>query len=117
MRNGVLIETQWNVKFHSVIFGWFIGFVLIETQWNVKKDVVDAMQKTRQCINRNIVECKEIPEKPFSTGMPGVLIETQWNVKQIWTTEAKPAEQRINRNIVECKVHYTPPTSSVGASY
>ena len=34
--------------------------VLIETQWNVKKDVVDAMQKTRQ-----------------------VLIETQWNVKQL----------------------------------
>ena len=32
--------------------------VLIETYWNVKKDVVDAMQKTRQCINRNILECK-----------------------------------------------------------
>ena len=32
--------------------------VLIETYWNVKRDVVDAMQKTRQ-----------------------VLIETYWNVK------------------------------------
>ena len=33
--------------------------VLIETYWNVKHDVVDAMQKTRQCINRNILECKD----------------------------------------------------------
>ena len=55
--------------------------VLIETYWNVKRDVVDAMQKTRQCINRNILECKE------------------------WIQEDKTnVDRSINRNILECKV-------------
>ena len=39
--------------------------VLIETYWNVNRDVVDAMQKTRQCINRNILECKFKQHLPF----------------------------------------------------
>ena len=55
--------------------------VLIETSWNVKVflDIEDKCQEN--CINRNIVECKEsFPEGdliPIS-----VLIETSWNVKQ-----------------------------------
>ena len=54
----VLIETYWNVNhYHLIVFDWFPP-VLIETYWNVNRDVVDAMQKTRQCINRNILEGK-----------------------------------------------------------
>ena len=53
--------------------------VLIETYWNVNKDVVDAMQKTRQ-----------------------VLIETYWNVNlDVLTLVYAP--RSINRNILECK--------------
>ena len=57
----------------------FINNVLIETYWNVKKDVIDAMQKTRG-INRNILECKEL--------LHG---------------KGRHKKDRINRNILECK--------------
>ena len=99
--------------------------VLIETSWNVKVflDIEDKCQEN--CINRNIVECKEsFPEGdliPIS-----VLIETSWNVKcecisffylihsinrniveykvlKVYTTYIRIL--RINRNIVECKAH------------
>ena len=45
---NVLIETYWNVKCGQCIGCRLDYSVLIETYWNVKKDVVDAMQKTRQ---------------------------------------------------------------------
>ena len=54
--------------------------VLIETYWNVNRDVVDAMQKTRQ-----------------------VLIETYWNVNKLPDNQKLHQESRINRNILECK--------------
>ena len=77
----VLIETSWNVKRGQVIATPVENIVLIETSWNVKVfiDIEDKCQEN--CINRNIVECKEsFPEGdliPIS-----VLIETSWNVKQ-----------------------------------
>ena len=55
--------------------------VLIETLWNVKIIVHIALLKLVICINRNIVECKDI-EYVFEGGRGGC----------------------INRNIVECKV-------------
>ena len=63
------------------LWNYSVKRVLIETSWNVKVflDIEDKCQEN--CINRNIVECKEsFPEGdliPIS-----VLIETSWNVKQ-----------------------------------
>ena len=55
-----------------------------------------------QCINRNIVECKEAIITMFGTGSI-VLIETLWNVKQETALNVNIRRMRINRNIVECK--------------
>ena len=80
-RIAVLIETSWNVKKTEKTSAKATARVLIETSWNVKVflDIEDKCQEN--CINRNIVECKEsFPEGdliPIS-----VLIETSWNVKQ-----------------------------------
>ena len=54
--------------------------VLIETQWNVKKDVVDAMQKTRQVLIETQWNVKWLIEDLKKLEVV-VLIETQWNVK------------------------------------
>ena len=99
--------------------------VLIETYWNVKRDVVDAMQKTRQCINRNILECKEwIQEDKTNVDRSinrnileckvrwqdefnqvyEVLIETYWNVKDKNAIKMTALDMSTNRNILECKV-------------
>ena len=57
-----------------------ILLVLIETLWNVKKLRYHLYKDDEYCINRNIMECKEILSKCA-----------------IITTI------RINRNIMECK--------------
>ena len=53
-------------------------------------------------INRNIVECKE-RIRYLKRGYGNVLIETLWNVKLDISFEVFFQVVRINRNIVECK--------------
>ena len=55
------------------------------------------------CINRNILECKEIYTDCWF-GIYPVLIETYWNVKSIHVEEPFQIAG-INRNILECKVY------------
>ena len=56
----VLIETLWNVKLGKTICEVCVAIVLIETLWNVKKDAVIGLRSDLICINRNIVECKDL---------------------------------------------------------
>ena len=56
--------------------------VLIETLWNVKWYGLALIMRMWLCFNRNIVECKVIPEKLFIND-----------------------SGCFNRNIVECKVY------------
>ena len=53
-------------------------------------------------INRNIVECKEMPHTRITASRTTVLIETLWNVKYCEKREGM-LYLSINRNIVECK--------------
>ena len=57
---NVLIETSWNVKDPFQDAHISVSVVLIETSWNVKQ--IRQLEKTKLelCINRNIVECKEL---------------------------------------------------------
>ena len=59
-RASVLIETSWNVKEGIAPIMERMLHVLIETSWNVKQ--IRQLEKTKLelCINRNIVECKEL---------------------------------------------------------
>ena len=99
---SVLIETLWNVKsFMMNSIRTSVG-VLIETLWNVKSTRTVVSVRMDQCINRNIVECKEYfcfcvcgsccginrniveckePLKLIFDALILVLIETLWNVK------------------------------------
>ena len=54
--------------------------VLIETLWNVKQ-TKEMERYYAQCINRNIVECKDKFKIMSDDGGIQVLIETLWNVK------------------------------------
>ena len=58
---------------------------------------------SKQRINRNILECKEIIQQRFlQNGL--VLIETYWNVKVLILRMLLVMLLSINRNILECKV-------------
>ena len=57
-RDGVLIETLWNVKWTVFANNLSNNYVLIETLWNVKKKQTPTKKKPTTSINRNIVECK-----------------------------------------------------------
>ena len=57
-----------------------------------------------RCINRNIMECKELAEKNATNAAVKVLIETLWNVKRILPSFSFNPASCINRNIMECKV-------------
>ena len=57
-----------------------LAFVLIETLWNVKQ-TKEMERYYAQCINRNIVECKDKFKIMSDDGGIQVLIETLWNVK------------------------------------
>ena len=54
--------------------------VLIETYWNVKAMEIKATDGSL-CINRNILECKELLDSLPPPNRIYVLIETYWNVK------------------------------------
>ena len=56
--DSVLIETSWNVKYHSRPAHDRRRTVLIETSWNVKV-FVNCSLLFAHGINRNIVECKD----------------------------------------------------------
>ena len=57
-------------------------FVLIETLWNVKAYCKEHDCQTGNCINRNIVECKDF-RHDINPQDVAVLIETLWNVKML----------------------------------
>ena len=80
----VLIETYWNVKFHTPVTILYPTLVLIETYWNVKIFI------TREAIFEKYV-----------------LIETYWNVKTHCPQGIKNVSS-INRNILECKENSYP---------
>ena len=60
------------------------------------------MESVLSSINRNIVECKVVSDRPAEV-MAFVLIETLWNVKFFYDGIWRDRPDRINRNIVECK--------------
>ena len=75
--------------------------VLIETYWNVNMFILTAISSHFIRINRNILECKSnthIAARPPSD----VLIETYWNVNS-FVEIIKQLSPGINRNILECK--------------
>ena len=76
----VLIETLWNVKIIARCKFCCTGLVLIETLWNVKSYSAYCSCYDKNCINRNIVECKD-KWKHRLWECKCVLIETLWNVK------------------------------------
>ena len=76
--------------------------VLIETSWNVKKFDWSRILCSGACINRNIVECKEVTKDDIIGAVSKVLIETSWNVKLL-NNKIIRFLRSINRNIVECK--------------
>ena len=80
----VLIETSWNVKVVFVSDVPSVYLVLIETSWNVKWRKLKHMALIT-CINRNIVECKEV-NYHIGKEFDSVLIETSWNVKHARTS-------------------------------
>ena len=100
-RIRVLIETLWNVKLFSWLSTLWTSSVLIETLWNVKLiDYQDIAEATR--INRNIVECKGLPEEDLM--YLGSCINR--NIVECKVDRLKLASDislSINRNIVECK--------------
>ena len=66
------------------------------------KDVsYSTLGKGGSGINRNIVECKVVSDKP-AVFTAFVLIETLWNVKRL-SRLGQVQRNGINRNIVECK--------------
>ena len=100
--DSVLIETSWNVKYHSRPAHDRRRTVLIETSWNVKvfvncsllfahginRNIVECKENREnisesncKSINRNIVECKD-DIKLWNYSVKRVLIETSWNVKR-----------------------------------
>ena len=68
-----------------------------------KEMTSEQLYITRTGINRNILECKEKFNIGFSI-LVFVLIETYWNVKNVDTIKWMKAAGGINRNILECKV-------------
>ena len=68
--------------------------------------VVILVARPLSCINRNIVECKDLFLCTFDCFF-SVLIETLWNVKKEQLKTGRVA-RGINRNIVECKVQLVP---------
>ena len=80
--------------------------VLIETYWNVKRDVVDAMQKTRQVLIETYWNVKYGYVRLSLHGVL-VLIETYWNVKVYLRLLFVIPLFGINRNILECKDNRT----------
>ena len=77
--------------------------VLIETYWNVKNSIGWPAYFPYSCINRNILECKEVTTQQLDITRT-VLIETYWNVKVVADGKTLTLRLRINRNILECKV-------------
>ena len=71
---------MWNVKQYYYSNYPQTVVVLIETLWNVKKQEHLPGQGNQDRINRNIVECKDVPVRITRTVVT-VLIETLWNVK------------------------------------
>ena len=92
--------------------------------WNVKVRCAWTLFRLANCINRNIVECKEI-HAYLKLQTSYVLIETLWNVKRANISDIMAWNEvlietlwnvkdffrcgwcgitGINRNIVECKV-------------
>ena len=75
---------------------------LIETLWNVKMMIFQISSQCIQGFNRNIVECKVMPEM-VSRCLMMDLIETLWNVKLEVLIPFIKSGIGFNRNIVECK--------------
>ena len=98
----VLIETLWNVKHSFSIQVLHVFSVLIETLWNVKTTDADALIG-RICINRNIVECKEVQclfRKRYRPRINRNIVECKDDPEPFHSDQ----RIRINRKIVECKV-------------
>ena len=98
----VLIETLWNVKIKNLLVKNTLQTVLIETLWNVKWTSRNVNLLGRQCINRNIVECKAVPASPDRK----TVFRINRNIVECKVDRKSGSDlwgRRINRNIVECK--------------
>ena len=75
--------------------------VLIETYWNVNEEWADQHYMTKNCINRNILECKYLNRYPsnFGLGINRNILECKCR----WKQKQEKDIHRINRNILECK--------------
>ena len=110
MKDGVLIETLWNVNTPHTTEVQYPSSVLIETLWNVNVNICENL-RTEIRINRNIVECK-LYSRSCRCSCILVLIETLWNVNIENYDRTEEWSDRINRNIVECKSEYVPAVST-----
>ena len=87
------------------------NIVLIETLWNVKLFIVIPNTDISCCINRNIVECKELSRCDlFCTSYCINRNIVECKVRNRYISGAY--RYSINRNIVECKDQYQDPISA-----
>ena len=79
--NGVLIESDWNLKLFSLYeIGWPVISVLIESDWNLKYPQKRMTRIQNSRINRIRLEFKAESIRPPCTNS-WVLIESDWNLK------------------------------------
>ena len=74
-----IIETYWNVNGYVILSLLQILSEIIETYWNVNASKTDDKDSWFVRNNRNILECKFLPE-PDWVSEEIEIIETYWNV-------------------------------------
>ena len=98
---GVLIESDWNLKFKTFLLRRARRPVLIESDWNLKMRKWKVRYSSTG-INRIRLEFKEEKEK-WTSQLIWVLIESDWNLKGGHPVTISYPDQSINRIRLEFK--------------
>ena len=81
LRSLVLIESDWNLKYISLLLPVPRKAVLIESDWNLKHYPAGGWRQPPSSINRIRLEFKEHGPSKSCDQAGTVLIESDWNLK------------------------------------